>query len=158
MEANPTRPRYEMASDAPLVLWDCIFPHEHEVQSSEERQHGYEDRLEWIYVGDDGAVEPRSQGKGKRGEPSTMGRGKWGRGGVADDVWEVWRGHKMDETLSGLLLDKIAAMGQSALDAQQPAKELVASDVDSVISEGIRKLVKVADFGLESVLVVTLSL
>ena len=26
-----------MASDAPLVLWDCIFPHAHEVRSTEER-------------------------------------------------------------------------------------------------------------------------
>jgi tRNA pseudouridine38/39 synthase len=118
---NPTRPKYEMASDAPLVLWDCIFPHDSEVQTSEEREHGYEDRLEWVYVGDDGGIEPKSLGKAKNGGPSTMGRGKWGRGGVIDDVWEMWRGNKVDETLSALLLDTIAAQGQSTLDAEKSA-------------------------------------
>ncbi|KAH7093572.1 pseudouridylate synthase-like protein 3 [Paraphoma chrysanthemicola] len=114
IDTNPTRPKYEMASDAPLVLWDCIFPAAEEVQSSEEREHGYEDRLNWIYVGDEGGIEPK--GKGKRGEASTMGRGKWGRGGVIDDVWEVWRGNKIDETLSALLLDRIAEQGKATLD------------------------------------------
>ena len=125
IEANPTRPKYEMASDAPLVLWDCIFPNENEVQSAEDRQHGYEDRLEWVYVGDEGGVEPKSLGKGKGGEKSSMGRGKWGRGGVVDDVWEVWRGNKIDETLSALLLDKIAAQGSSTLGAEEGAEEQV---------------------------------
>ncbi|PSN72239.1 pseudouridylate synthase-like protein 3 [Corynespora cassiicola Philippines] len=118
IEKNPTRPKYEMASDAPLVLWDCIFPHESEVQGTEERQHGYEDRLEWVYVGDEGGIEKKSLGKGKSGGPSSMGRGKWGRGGVMDDVWEVWRGNKMDETLSALLLDAIANQGTSTLDKE----------------------------------------
>ncbi|KAF1939497.1 pseudouridylate synthase-like protein 3 [Clathrospora elynae] len=118
IETNPTRPKYEMASDAPLVLWDCIFPHAEEVQSSEERETGYVDRLEWVYVGDEGAVEPKSAGKGRKGGESSMGRGKWGRGGVVDDVWEVWRRNKIDETLSALLLDKIAEQGKSTLDAE----------------------------------------
>jgi tRNA pseudouridine38/39 synthase len=116
ISTNPTRPKYEMASDAPLVLWDCIFPDPEEVQSSEERETGYEDRLQWIYVGDEGGVEPKSKGTAKGGGPSSAGRGKWGRGGVIDDVWEVWRGCKVDETLAALLLDKIAAHGQSTLD------------------------------------------
>jgi tRNA pseudouridine38/39 synthase len=113
IEANPKRPKYEMASDAPLVLWDCIFPSPEEVESSEVREKGYQDRLEWIYVGDPGAIEPKSSRAGV-----TIGRGKWGRGGVIDDVWEMWRGHKMNETLSGLLLDTIAANGKSTLDAE----------------------------------------
>jgi tRNA pseudouridine38/39 synthase len=121
--ANPKRPKYEMASDAPLVLWDCIFPHASEVQSSEERKCGYEDRLEWVYIGDEGGSEPKSKGTAKSGGPSTIGRGKWGRGGVIDDVWEVWRGNKMDETLSALLLDKIAGLGQSTLDAEAPIEQ-----------------------------------
>jgi len=117
--ANPTRPKYEMASDSPLVLWDCIFPHAHEVQDSEEREHGYEDRLEWIYVGDEGAVEPKSRGaSAKTGAPSVMGKGKWGRGGVVDDVWEMWRGRKIDETLAALLLDRIVGLGKATLEAE----------------------------------------
>ena len=123
IESNPRRPKYEMASDAPLVLWDCIFPHEHEVQSSEEREHGYEDRMQWVYVGDEGGVEPKSKGTAKSGGPSSMGRGKWGRGGVIDDVWEMWRGNKVDETLSALLLDKIANVGQATLDKEEGLEE-----------------------------------
>jgi tRNA pseudouridine38/39 synthase len=104
-----------MASDAPLVLWDCIFPHEEEVLTTEERVHGYEDRLEWVYVGEEGAVELKSKGKGKTGDQNNMGRGKWGRGGVVDDVWEMWRGNKIDEVLSGLLVDRIAEGGKATL-------------------------------------------
>lgn len=110
--------------DAPLVLWDCIFPHAEEVQSSEERQHGYEDRLNWVYIGDEGGMDPKARGLSKNGTgPSSMGRGKWGRGGVVDDVWEVWRGNKIDETLAALLLDKIAGLGSSTLDAEGAVEE-----------------------------------
>ncbi|KAF9728761.1 hypothetical protein PMIN06_006139 [Paraphaeosphaeria minitans] len=118
VEQNPTRPKYEMASDAPLVLWDCIFPHAHEVQDSEVREHGYEDRLPWVYVGDRGGIEPKSLGTAKAGGPSSMGRGKWGRGGLVDDVWELWHGHRIDETLSALLLDAVAGQGQANLDKE----------------------------------------
>lgn len=120
---NARRPKYEMASDAPLVLWDCIFPHASEVQGTEERETGYTDRLNWIYIGDEGGSEPKARGTAKGGGPSTIGRGKWGRGGVLDDVWEVWRGNKMDETLSALLLDKIAGLGKSTLDAEMGVGE-----------------------------------
>ncbi|KAF2279001.1 pseudouridine synthase [Westerdykella ornata] len=111
VSSNPTRPKYEMASDAPLVLWDCIFPSPEEVQSSEEREVGYEDRLNWIYVGDPGAVEPKSRRGG-------IGNGKWGRGGVIDDVWEVWRARKIEETLGALLLDTIAGNGKVTLEEE----------------------------------------
>ncbi|KAL1652642.1 pseudouridine synthase deg1 [Didymella pomorum] len=119
MSANPTRPKYEMASDAPLVLWDCIFPAKEDVvhAESEDKREGYEDSLRWVYVGDEGGVEPKaSNSSTKPGKGSGVGRGKWGRGGVVDDVWEVWRGHKIDETLSGLLMERIAGLGTSTLD------------------------------------------
>ena len=119
---NPTRPKYEMASDAPLVLWDCIFPDPSEVQSSEEREHGYTDALGWIYVGDEGGMELKTPGKAKTSGTDAAGKGKWGRGGVMDDVWELWRGHKMDETLSALLLDAIAEQGTSTLDKEEIAE------------------------------------
>ena len=119
MKSNPTRPNYDMASDKPLVLWDCIFPHESEVQSSEEREKGYEDRLEWIYVGMKGGIDPKTQKYAKEGEPPAIGLGKWGRGGVVEDMWEVWRGHKIDETLSALLVDRMARIGASTLDKEQ---------------------------------------
>ncbi|KAF2737447.1 pseudouridine synthase [Polyplosphaeria fusca] len=104
---NPARPKYEMASDAPLVLWDCVFPRAEEVQGAEVREKGYEDRMEWVYVGDVGGREEKGGG-GK-------GRGKWGRGGVMDDLWEVWRGRKMEETLGALLMDEVAKLGTGGL-------------------------------------------
>lgn len=118
MSQNPTRPKYEMASDAPLVLWDCIFPAAEDVvhAESDARRHGYEDSLNWVYVGDEGGVEPKASHN--KALKSATGRGKWGRGGVIDDVWEVWRANKMDETLSGLLMERIAGLGQSTLDKE----------------------------------------
>lgn len=138
MEKNPTRPKYEMASDAPLVLWDCIFPAPEEVQSSDEREHGYEDRLEWVYVGDPGGVEPKS-----RAHASAVGRGKWGRGGVIDDVWELWRQHKMEETLSGLLLDTIASQGKCTLDEEQKREAEEASGAKKI--DGMKNVPRVFD-------------
>ena len=117
-----------MASDAPLVLWDCIFPHASEVEDPDAREMGYEDRLKWVYVGDEGGVEPKSL-KTEKGGETRGGRGKWGRGGVVDDVWEVWRRNKIDETLSALLLDKIAGLGKSSLDAQLDAGSLAHRNV-----------------------------
>jgi tRNA pseudouridine38/39 synthase len=128
VKANPTRPKYDMASDAPLVLWDCIFPHPSEVQDSEDREHGYQDRLDWVYVGDEGGTEAKRSGKASHVGLSSTGRGKWGKGGVIDDVWEVWRKNKMDETLSALLIDSIAAQGQSTLDSD----DLVSADAGRV--------------------------
>ncbi len=74
-----------MADDAPLVLWDCIFP----AEGSESR----EDALEWVYAKD------------------TENTG--GKGGLVDDMWRVWRGRKMDEVLAGSLMDVVAAQGRS---------------------------------------------
>ena len=125
MSANPTRPKYEMASDAPLVLWDCIFPAKEDVvhAESEDKREGYEDSLRWVYVGDDGGVEARASSS--KTQKDGVGRGKWGRGGVVDDVWEVWRGHKIDETLSGLLMERIAGLGTSTLDKETGDEESV---------------------------------
>jgi tRNA pseudouridine38/39 synthase len=121
IETNPRRPKYEMASDAPLVLWDCVFPHEEEVQSADDRETGYEDRLEWVYVGDKGGID--TKGKLSRAGGAGVSKGKWGRGGIIDDVWEMWRNAKMDETLAALLLDSIAERGVSTLDREKGGRE-----------------------------------
>lgn len=107
ISANPTKPKYEMATDAPLVLWDCIFPVESEVQSAEKREIGYEDSLEWIYIGEKGGVEG--------GVSAAKTRGKWGRGGIVDDLWEVWRAKKMDELIASQLLDVVSVQGHRKL-------------------------------------------
>lgn len=90
---NPRKPTYAMASDAPLVLWDCIFPD----KDSDSR----EDALEWIYAGDD-QVNKSTTAKGDT---------KFGIGGVVDGLWSVWRQRKMDEILAGALLDLSVSQG-----------------------------------------------
>lgn len=87
------KPQYEMADDAPLVLWDCIFPRE----GTDSRA----DALEWVYEGDDTGEEAGHVGGAK-------GAGNLGPVKVVDDLWRVWRRRKMDEVLAGSLLDVVA--------------------------------------------------
>ncbi|KAA8646439.1 hypothetical protein EYZ11_000278 [Aspergillus tanneri] len=94
---NPAKPSYEMASDAPLVLWDCIFPD----LNSGTRQ----DALEWIYAGDPRQMKSQS-GKGS---------GKFGLGSITDGLWSVWRQRKIDEVLAGALLDLSISQGDQRL-------------------------------------------
>lgn len=105
---NPGKPAYEMASDAPLVLWDCIY--------SDDKSGSREDSLNWIYVGDPRMVNARTN---KR-------HGQFGTGGIVDDLWTVWRQRKMDELLAGALLDLVINKGdQKAVeDARYKCAEL----------------------------------
>ncbi|KAK2825745.1 hypothetical protein FQN49_007409 [Arthroderma sp. PD_2] len=85
---NPRRPVYEMASDGPLVLWDCIFGE-------------VEDELDWVYPGDPRVVKLRSR----------RTDGNFGQGGIVEDVWTLWRHRKIDELLAGTLLESVANRG-----------------------------------------------
>jgi tRNA pseudouridine38/39 synthase len=95
IEANPCKPRYEMADDAPLVLWDCVF--------SEEEDEDGSDTLRWVYAGD--AVSVPSL--------SAKNDGKFGLGAVADVLWDQWRRSKTEELLTGSLLDLVISQGDS---------------------------------------------
>ncbi|EFQ98287.1 tRNA pseudouridine synthase 3 [Nannizzia gypsea CBS 118893] len=86
---NPRRPVYEMASDSPLVLWDCIFGEE-------------EDELDWVYPGDPRTLKT----------PSRRTDGNFGQGGLVEDLWTLWRNRKIDELLAGTLLESMANRGQ----------------------------------------------
>ncbi|KAL8830491.1 MAG: hypothetical protein Q9191_001395 [Dirinaria sp. TL-2023a] len=97
---NPRKPQYEMADDAPLVLWDCIFP-------SNDGDPGT-DALEWVYVGDYTGYETGIVRAGS----AKGGDGKYGLGGLISDMWQVWRRHKMDEVLAGTLIDVMVGQGQ----------------------------------------------
>ncbi|KAF2841813.1 pseudouridine synthase [Patellaria atrata CBS 101060] len=99
IEKCPTKPKYEMAVDAPLVLWDCIFP----AEGPDSRK----DALDWIYAGE----QPRIIDDGKGGEIE-----KYKRDGLIDNLWEVWRQKKIDEVLAGSLLDVVAAQGSMRFD------------------------------------------
>jgi len=107
VDKYPLKPQYEIADDAPLVLWDCIFPQE----GSEDR----EDALEWLYVGDYagyGNAIPKA--------PSAKSNGKHGPGGIVDEMWKVWRHRKIDEILAGTLLNVMVSQGGQ--EQSQPAR------------------------------------
>ena len=105
---NPRRPQYEMASDKPLVLWDCTFSTSAQerymeangfsVDDDDEREavRGFWDRglgsdeLQWVYAD---------------------GENKWGRMGLMEDLWRSWRSAKMDEVLASHLLDLVVSQG-----------------------------------------------
>lgn len=124
VQKTPSRPMYEMADDTPLVLWECIFPSPAEDDQNDygasTQDAGYEDTLQWVYVGDDAG------GRDTAKRPDALvGTGKYGRNGIMDDLWAQWRRRKMDEVLAGALIDLVARQptrtsthGKSAL---QPA-------------------------------------
>lgn len=99
VEKNPQKPQYEMADDAPLVLWDCVFPQGH---SDSLEPH---DALPWVYVGDE--VSSTLQASNGRGHD------RYGPLGLVDQMWKVWRQRKIDELLAGTLMDTILSRGSS---------------------------------------------
>ncbi|KAG8528362.1 uncharacterized protein KY384_007280 [Bacidia gigantensis] len=102
---NPTKIYYDMADDAPLVLWDCIFP-AGAVKGGERQTESRPDSLNWIYVGD----ELRLNGAGqKQGGRDT----KYGPHGLVPDLWGLWRKRKIDEVLAGSLLGRVVGMGNA---------------------------------------------
>ncbi|KAH7346780.1 pseudouridine synthase [Rhexocercosporidium sp. MPI-PUGE-AT-0058] len=87
VENNPGRPIYEMATDTPLVLWNCVFPREDDPERK--------DAIQWHYVGDDAGT----------------GDYKYGTAGIMDELWKVWRERKVDEILASTLLGVVAKQG-----------------------------------------------
>jgi tRNA pseudouridine38/39 synthase len=87
VEKNPCRPVYEMATDTPLVLWDCIFPREDDPERK--------DAVQWHYIGDG----PRS------------GDAKYGTAGIMDDLWALRRERKIDELLASSLMNVVGKQG-----------------------------------------------
>lgn len=119
---NPGRPVYEMASDVPLVLWDCIFPDAKSLEavdhsSSELNSSGYQDSMEWVYVGDDRGGRDQS----KRAL-TAVEDGKHGRNGIMEELWALWRKRKMDEHLASSLMCVVAMQGRKLDSAEIEAK------------------------------------
>ncbi|KAI9648220.1 pseudouridine synthase deg1 [Ciborinia camelliae] len=90
VEKNPGRPTYEMATDTPLVLWDCVFPHDDDASRT--------DALDWHYIGD----------------APGYSEGKYGQAGLMDDLWKVWRERKIDSILAGELMGIVSRQGVEA--------------------------------------------
>ncbi|KIW65923.1 tRNA pseudouridine(38-40) synthase [Phialophora macrospora] len=102
VQKNPGRPMYEMADDAPLVLWDCIFP-DKDPQPGEEMV----DSLPWLYAGDEATIPALLTSP-------TKNDGKFGVGAVVDELWTQWREAKMQEILAGSLLDLAISQGDQS--------------------------------------------
>ena len=132
----PSRPVYEMADDRPLVLWDCVFPDLDQVAEQPDHDSrnggspsGYDDVLDWIYVGDEAGGRDQS----KQMIPG-VDDGKFGRNGVMDDLWAQWRQRKIDETLAGSLMNVVAELGKKP-SSPGPAADVKVSPVRSVLLE-----------------------
>lgn len=103
-ESSKGRPKYEMAHEAPLVLWDCIFP----LRSGDDDGKPYEtgehidDAMPWRYTGDLSGTQAASSNGGNFDA-------QWGRSGLMDGLWRQWRSRKMDEILAGSLMDRAAS-------------------------------------------------
>ena len=104
---NPTKPMYEMAEDAPLVLWDCIFP--------QEKGDPHEDALDWIYIGGYRSSEPHDSVSSALAQKG----GKFGSKGIIEGLWGLWRQKKMEEILAGTLLNMVASQGDNKVSVQE---------------------------------------
>ncbi|KAK9778733.1 hypothetical protein SCAR479_04356 [Seiridium cardinale] len=95
-KTQPRRPNYVLASEYPLVLWDCFFP---KLDDPERK-----DAMDWVYLGEDNPLN------------------KHGANGLVDDMWEFWRERKMDEILSGQLLNMVTGLANinKRLDPKAP--------------------------------------
>lgn len=119
IKANPTKPQYELAEDAPLVLWDCIFP--------EAGTDPHKDAIEWIYAG-----EHEVKGDDTNWGTWSAKGGKFGNAGIVQDVWKVWRQRKIDEALAGMLLNQVVDMGSAPL--EEPAAQTHQSNGNGKVS------------------------
>ncbi|KXL48816.1 hypothetical protein M433DRAFT_62901 [Acidomyces richmondensis BFW] len=107
IEKCPSRPMYDMASDAPLVLWDCIFP---DPQRATQADHisnstsndAYEDALEWIHVSDN-TTDSDFTRRMVRG----IDDGMYGANGIVNELWAQWRKRKIDEVLAANLMELV---------------------------------------------------
>lgn len=149
VQKNPGRPVYEMASDVPLVLWDCIFPSPKDLETADHDtggspSTGYHDSMEWIYVGDDRGGRDQS----KRAM-TAVEDGKHGRNGIMEELWALWRQRKMDEVLASSLMSVVSQQGkrleptqvEARLGAERSARLFDGSEFPRTIG----KYTKVAD-------------
>ncbi|XWW97750.1 hypothetical protein V2A60_005737 [Cordyceps javanica] len=108
----PRKPGYAMADEVPLVLWDCVFPDLAAADATPLSAHNtHVDTMQWIRAGAETS--------------SSMRAGQFGPFGALDGMWKLWRGHKMDELLSGQLLQLMAeqATGGDEVRTQQQQQQ-----------------------------------
>ncbi|GIZ42255.1 hypothetical protein CKM354_000553000 [Cercospora kikuchii] len=123
VQKTPGKPHYEMASDVPLVLWDCIFPDKEQVLNTDHAaddsamKSSYKDAMDWVYIGEEA-------GGREQAKRSTTGveDGKHGRNGIMDELWGLWRKRKMDEVLAWSLMNVVSAQGQKPVASEAGSK------------------------------------
>jgi tRNA pseudouridine38/39 synthase len=118
----PGRPVYDLANDAPLVLWDCIFP----AKGTETGISSGPDSLNWVYACED-----------QDGVTANKPR----RASLVDDIWRVWRERKIAETLAAGLLDVITEHRMAASHGRK------ISPNDSAMSSGKGQSQRIFDGG-----------
>jgi tRNA pseudouridine38/39 synthase len=133
---TPTKPLYEMADDAPLVLWDCIFPDlEAEKKFAgedgwrmEAPAEGFEDCMKWVYIDEQGGANQDNSGATAKAQGigyAGAGDGRFGPGGLQEVVWAEWRRKKIDEVLAGSLLNIVAQQSSTSSSPALPTEEEV---------------------------------
>ncbi|KAK4542022.1 hypothetical protein LTR36_007222 [Oleoguttula mirabilis] len=139
VQSCPSKPVYEMADDRPLVLWDCVFPdldklgaQDHQVDGL--HAAGYENALDWVYAG----AEAGGRDTAKR-SIAGVDDAKYGRNGIMDELWALWRKRKIDEVLAGSLMTVVSRQGGTAKPLSNGAA------IASAAPEGVERSDRVFD-------------
>lgn len=117
VKKNPRRPMYEMADDGPLVLWDCVF---------DSPDDGGRGKLDWIYAGDTAMIPSLA----------TKNDAKFGLGGLVDTIWTQWRKAKLEETITGGLLDLALRQGDGTALTRGGFRDLATAQRSQTIFDG----------------------
>ncbi|KAF2095765.1 pseudouridylate synthase-like protein 3 [Rhizodiscina lignyota] len=112
------KPRYEMADELPLVLWDCVFPDLSESDVPLDLTQGHlQDAIPWIYVGEQGVF-------GNGSVDAASFDAQWGRNGIMDSLWRQWRERKMHELLAAALMDHASRSGRQEAEEQRNGNDV----------------------------------
>lgn len=117
VKSCPGKPAYDMADDRPLVLWDCVFPDLDKLAAQDHQSDGsyaagYENALDWVYAGDEAGGRDTAKRYSAGADDA-----KYGRHGIMDELWSLWRQRKIDEVLAHSLMSIVASQQVSASDS-----------------------------------------
>lgn len=96
IERTPRKPGYQMAAEAPLVLWNCVFPALDVELKEVDNSYPKKDILHWIPTAD----VPHAHGEYG---PTYRRRGP---GTLVQAAWEPWHRAKIDEILAHRMLQQ----------------------------------------------------
>ncbi|KAF1825344.1 pseudouridine synthase [Dissoconium aciculare CBS 342.82] len=134
---TPAKPLYEMASDVPLVLWDCIFPAREEAANGDYASDpatvvpSFENAMEWIYndSADNGQIQILQS---KDSVLNTRQR----RDVLMDDLWALWRKRRIDEVLAWGLMGAVAMQDRRRQPASIGSNNVIGDRSDRIFDGG----------------------